>query len=202
MPTCESLNETDSTVGNCHNLSINWCLNFFTEQDVKKKWTNLKDTFHQHRRTYEAALVSGAGAVEPPTWKFWTCFAWLLDVNRACKATTTSNIPAYNTSDEENSCLSEQQIPSLPKKLKRGGAKSTLEDGMRKIDQQIEQALKEPTDEAYMYAMSLPEKFRRLTPYQFAFCRKEIEALLFKCEFEVQPPAMTRATTNDHDYTM
>jgi hypothetical protein len=47
--------------------------------DVMKKWANLKDTFHAHRKAFEKKCVSGSGAVVPPTWKWWLLFEFMLD---------------------------------------------------------------------------------------------------------------------------
>lgn len=48
-------------------------------EEIKKKWTNLRDTFHSNRRAYEAKLASGAAAIAEPTWTWWKYFTWLKD---------------------------------------------------------------------------------------------------------------------------
>ncbi|XP_046849408.1 uncharacterized protein LOC124442935 [Xenia sp. Carnegie-2017] len=64
-----------------------------SDEDVKKKWANLRDTFHQQRRSYEAKLASGAPAVEEPVWKWWKCFQWLHDVTKQNTSSSFSNLP-------------------------------------------------------------------------------------------------------------
>lgn len=63
------------------NLNIAFIF-YYLVDDMKAKWKNLKDTYMAHKRDYEKKMVSGAGQVSEPTWRWWKYF----DFMRSSKA--------------------------------------------------------------------------------------------------------------------
>jgi hypothetical protein len=62
----------------------------FLDEDAKKKWANLRDTYNSNRKTYESRIASGASAVEEPRWIWWKYFAWYTDATRKSRYATST----------------------------------------------------------------------------------------------------------------
>jgi hypothetical protein len=64
-----------------------------------------------------------------------------------------------------------------------------LKDALKKIDDQIDavSSRMEKKDDAHLFAMSLVEQLRRLTPYQLATVKHKIHGILIEAEFSMPP---------------
>ena len=192
--------------------------------DASKAWTSLRDTFMSNKRNYEVRLASGAPAVSEPTWKFWPVMKWLIDDMK--KQSTVSNVEKdcvsnlsptlQETQSPSPSSADNPDMESLPS-TPLSSSNSILSTSSRKrsktlqgaidltissIDKEIKD-LKEsfkPEDDMHVYAMSIAAKMRKLTEYQAAMARRDIELLLFNIHYSCPPHPPPQQPTSVQSY--
>lgn len=104
---------------------------------------------------------------------------------------------ATNTTDEE-------RCNTTPSTRKRKKNASDLDKEINKVDALIASTLEKRTneDEPHHYGMSVAARLRRLSVYQQGMARRDIEAALFKAEFETPAlPIVSESTTQPMSFT-
>lgn len=74
----------------------------FLVEDCKEKWKNLRDSYKCQLRAYIKKHNSGAGAVPPPTWKWWSLFDFLRGTIAASEWVHTMHAVGYTLSSYDH----------------------------------------------------------------------------------------------------
>ena len=82
----------------------------------------------------------------------------------------------------QSDCAKPSNSSNRGKKRKISDIASRYAESAAQIDQEIGK-LKEPEDEHYEYGRAVANKLRRMTPYQAALARRNIEAMLFDVQY-------------------